>query len=269
MPNRKHLIFLKDNEVANKIKNAIVNFDHEAEVEITEYFEPFYKKIENDDVDCLFLAENCSEIPALKLVEKLRKTKKFHRTIIGIVTDSNTNITPDVMTNLEINFSVHQEVNLPLFEKSYKSAMQNYTSKLIPANYKVLVIDDDKNITEIISEYLIEADHKRNTICHSFAEAKSLINDEDFDLILTDWNLPDGSCIDVFNSIKDSHSIRTQNATIVVITGRSEIDDVMTLLKYKVEDFIIKPFDNDEFEEKIEYALKKRAKRGVLTQNKR
>lgn len=262
MANRKHLIFLKDQEVASKIKNAIIHFDREAEVEITELFEPFYKKIENDDVDCLFLAENCSEIPALKLVEKLRKTKKFHRTIIGLVTDSGSKITPDLMANLEINFSVHQEVNMPLFEKSYKSAMQNYTSKLIPANFKVLVIDDDKNITEIVSEYLLEADHKRNTVCHTFNDAKSLLNDEDFDLILTDWNLPDGSCIDIFNSIKESRSMRTKNATIVVITGRSEIDDVMTLLKYKVDDFIIKPFDYDEFEEKVEYALKKRAKRG-------
>lgn len=183
MTKRKHLVFLKDHEVAKKIKNAIVQFDNDADVEITDLLEAFYQKIENDDIDCLFLAENCPDIPALKLVEKLRKTKKFHRTIIGLITDSNTKTTPDIMANLDINFSVHQEVNLPLFEKSYKSAMQNYTSKLIPANFKVLVIDDDKNITEIVSEYLLEADHKRNTICHNFSDAKNLITDEDFDLI--------------------------------------------------------------------------------------
>lgn len=260
MPNRKHLIFLKDNTTANKIKNAILQIDPESIVETTELFEPFYKKIENEDIDCLFLAENCSEIPAFKLIEKLRKTKKFHRTIIGLVTNSSSSVTHELMATLDINLSVHEEVNVPLFEKSYKTAMQNYSSKLIPANYKVLIIDDDKNIADIITDYLIEADHKRNSVCYNFNDAKELIHEDDFDLILTDWNLPDGSCIDIFNAIKLSNSSRTKNATIVVITGRSEIDDVMTLLKYKVEDFIIKPFDYDEFEEKIEYALKKRGK---------
>ena len=93
-------------------------------------------------------------------------------------------------------------------------------------------------------------------------DAKQKLQTNDYDLLLLDWNLDDGTCLDIIEFVKAKPvSARTKAAVTVVITGRDDVDDIMTLLRYGIKDHIIKPFGFQEFEDKIGYALEKNIKR--------
>lgn len=125
-----------------------------------------------------------------------------------------------------------------------------------------MVLDNSPEILELISLHLSELGHVKYDLCKGIKEAKLNLVDKDYDLLLLDWNLDDGTCIDLIEFIKTSSlSPQTKQALTVVITGRDDVDDIMTLLRYGIKDHIIKPFDFSEFEDKITYAIDKHLKR--------
>lgn len=133
---------------------------------------------------------------------------------------------------------------------------------VIPTEFNVLVLDNSPEILEVISLHLQELGHEKIELCMDIQEARKCLLTKDYDLLLLDWNLDDGTCFDVIDFIKNNPvSFRTKSAVTVVITGRDDVEDIMTLLKYGINDHIIKPFGFQEFEDKIGYALEKNVKR--------
>ena len=135
-------------------------------------------------------------------------------------------------------------------------SIQNKKKTVIPKHFSVLVLDDNPDLCEIVAMELEQLGHHRYKSCHSLKEAIKCVDENDFDLMLLDWNLGDGTCLDLVEHVKNK-SWRTYNqkALIIVITGRDDVDDLMTLLMYGIKDTIIKPFDSFEFEDKLSYAL--------------
>ena len=71
---------------------------------------------------------------------------------------------------------------------------------------RILIIDDDERLRELLENYLVEKKFNIYT-CDDFLSAKEILNYFIFDLIIIDRMMPGGDGIDLIQIIKDKYSI--------------------------------------------------------------
>lgn len=225
-------------------------------------FGDFLKEITNiNKVDCFIIEEKFKDCVASELIDQLKKSEKHKKSVMALFSTNIKKVDKkfyEVNTNYIFDLSFElKDVVLNLRKLIFKAIMP-----VIPKDFNVMVLDNSPEILDIISMHLQELGHKKIELYSDIQSAKSNLETKDYDLLLLDWNLDDGTCLDVIEYIKSqSKSARTKSAVTVVITGRDDVDDIMTLLRYGIKDHIIKPFGFQEFEDKIGYALEKNVKR--------
>ena len=77
------------------------------------------------------------------------------------------------------------------------------------------------------------------------------LESREFDLVITDLRLPDVSGLDIVAAAKAAHP-ETQ---VILMTSFSSVESAIEALRRGANDYIIKPFDNDDFLFSIERAL--------------
>jgi len=117
---------------------------------------------------------------------------------------------------------------------------------------RILIVDDSSTMRRIISKSLIELGVNPDFITQAadgFEALEKLKIANSFDLILTDWNMPnmDGLAL-VHNLRKIPESAKTP---IVMITTEGNKKDVIEALKSGVNNYIVKPFTADSLKVKL------------------
>ena len=121
---------------------------------------------------------------------------------------------------------------------------------------QVLVIDDDRGICECV-ELLLERAGYLCVVTHLGSDGLAALESHEFDLLITDLRLPDASGLDIVARAKDLHP-ETQ---VILMTSYSSIESAIEALRRGANDYIIKPFDNDDFRFSVERALGERRTR--------
>ena len=108
------------------------------------------------------------------------------------------------------------------------------------AKQKILIVDDDVNIAELISLYLTKECYDTR-IVNDGEEALSIYEQYQPNLILLDLMLPG---IDGYQVCRE---IRTKsNVPIIMLSAKGEIFDKVLGLELGADDYIMKPFDSKE-----------------------
>lgn len=115
----------------------------------------------------------------------------------------------------------------------------------------ILVVEDDRGLREGI-ELALRREGFSFVLCEDLAQArKALAENPDFDLILLDINLPDGSGYDLLKEVKNKDDI-----PVIILTANDfELDEVRGL-ELGADDYIIKPFSLMVLRARIDKALK-------------
>jgi len=115
---------------------------------------------------------------------------------------------------------------------------------------KILVVDDDEQMCEDISEMLSREGY---TVSHvgSGEEALDRIKSEDFDVILTDLIMPG---IDGMEVLRQSKRLKPA-ARVIMITGFGTIENAVEAMKEGASDYISKPFKINEVQATVKRAL--------------
>ena len=121
---------------------------------------------------------------------------------------------------------------------------------------QVLVIDDDRGIGECIEMLLDRAGHA-SAITRTGRDGLAQLNRREFELVITDLRLPDASGLDIVASAKAAHP-ETQ---VILMTSFSSVESAIEALRRGANDYIIKPYDNDDFMFSVERALQERRTR--------
>ena len=121
---------------------------------------------------------------------------------------------------------------------------------------QVLVVDDDRGICECVEMLLERAGHA-SVITHLGEEALAQLKMREFDLVITDLRLPDASGLDIVAAVKALHP-ETQ---VILMTSFSSVESAIEALRRGANDYVIKPFDNDDFVFSVERALGERRTR--------
>ncbi len=121
----------------------------------------------------------------------------------------------------------------------------------------ILIVDDDRDICAYMKTMLEATGYEVSTLSNP-TEAMDLVRAEEFHVLIIDLMMPDMDGIEVIKQIR-----RIDNdIAIVVFTGYPSVDTAVEALKLEVSDYVQKPFDIDEFREKIAAILKRK---GLLT----
>ncbi len=103
---------------------------------------------------------------------------------------------------------------------------------------KILIVDDSKTMLRIISNTLKRIGHDDNLTAENGQEALELYNNNKFDIILTDWNMP---VMDGLAFVKAVRKI-DKDTPIVMITTEGGKTSVIDALRAGVNNYIVKPF---------------------------
>jgi len=123
------------------------------------------------------------------------------------------------------------------------------------SSIKVLVIDDNKELTNIIERYLEQRGFDVIS-AYTVEEAMNVIErQERIDVILLDLMLPDMHGLEFLKIIREHE----KNVAIIVITGLKDLNTVIEVMKAGADDYLVKPFRLGELEEKINEILYKKA----------
>jgi two-component system, OmpR family, response regulator RegX3 len=120
---------------------------------------------------------------------------------------------------------------------------------------RVALVEDDVSQAELLSHWLELAGHH----CHHFDRGEALIralDQESFDVLVLDWNLPDISGVDVLKRIRASQQ---SGLPILFVTARNREDDVVTALRQGADDYMVKPVRRLELIARLE-AIARRGK---------
>ena len=101
---------------------------------------------------------------------------------------------------------------------------------------KILIIDDEKDNTEIIKDILEDVSYT-TMLARSAAEAKAVLAANDFDLILMDVWMPGQDGISL---LSEWHS-EGFNTPVVMMSGHAEPSDIVRAMKLGAVDFLKKP----------------------------
>lgn len=111
---------------------------------------------------------------------------------------------------------------------------------------RIVIVEDNETLAKAISYRLKDRGHAADVL-HDGSDADLFLLQEGADLIVLDINLPGKSGLDILRALRE----RGDNAPVILLTARSEIEDRVTGLDLGADDYLVKPFEMDELEARI------------------
>lgn len=118
----------------------------------------------------------------------------------------------------------------------------------------ILVVEDEKEIRELMALHLLRQGYKVKE-CASVGDAFSALDVQSFKLVILDWMLPGASGIDFLDNVKKAPAV---SPSVLMVTARSEPEDIVTGLEKGADDYLTKPFDPGVFLARVRALLRRR-----------
>ena len=116
---------------------------------------------------------------------------------------------------------------------------------------KILIVDDDENIAELLSLYLMKECFDTMMV-HDGEEALTAFDSYAPNLVLLDLMLPGIDGYQVCREIRDK-----SNTPIIMLSAKGEVFDKVLGLELGADDYIIKPFDSKEMVARVKAVLRR------------
>lgn len=116
---------------------------------------------------------------------------------------------------------------------------------------KILLVEDSDTII-IGIKYLLETEGFEINIAKNIKDTYKILENENFNLILLDINLPDGKGFSICENLKKNNDI-----PIIFLTARDEEKDIVEGLDIGADDYVTKPFRNRELISRINNVLRR------------
>lgn len=117
---------------------------------------------------------------------------------------------------------------------------------------RILLLEDDFSLSEIMSEYLKEKGFELTSVFNA-AEALDLAYESHFDLLLLDVKVPMGNGFELLESLREAG----KETPAIFLTSLSSIDDISKGYDAGCDDYLKKPFELKELHLRIQTLLKR------------
>ncbi len=126
---------------------------------------------------------------------------------------------------------------------------------------KILVVDDDKHISEVVKLYL-EKEGYEVYVAEDGAEGVNKFKAVQPKLVVLDIMLPVMDGMQVCNEIR-----RIDNTPIIMLSAKGEVFDKVLLLELGADDYMVKPFEPKELIARIKAILRRSSQREEVSEN--
>ncbi len=117
--------------------------------------------------------------------------------------------------------------------------------------YKILVVDDEEHIREVIKEYAEFEGHEVSEACDGM-QAVEMVKSNDYDIIIMDVMMPK---LDGYSACKEIRKIK--NTPVMMLSARGEEYDKLFGFELGVDDYVVKPFSPKEVMARINAIVKR------------
>ena len=114
---------------------------------------------------------------------------------------------------------------------------------------KVLVVDDFATMRRIIKNVLKQIGFTQILEADDGTTALGVLKENKIDLIISDWNMPQMSGLDLLKTVRKEES--TKEIPFVMVTAEAQKDNVLQAVQAGVTNYIVKPFTADAVKEKL------------------
>lgn len=125
------------------------------------------------------------------------------------------------------------------------------------AKMKILIIEDDNDLREILTQFLTRERYVVETAA-TYREAHSKAMGYDYDCLLLDIMLPDGSGLDLLSALNKAG----RRPNVIILSAKDSIDDKVNGLELGADDYLPKPFHLAELHARLKSVLRRRQRDG-------
>ncbi len=126
----------------------------------------------------------------------------------------------------------------------------------IPTDINVLIVDDMAAMRKILRTLLTQLGFKNIDEAEDGKQALEKLrqNPNKYGLVVTDWNMPNMTGIELVQEIRKDESLK--HLPILMVTAEAKKENVIAAIKAGVNNYIVKPFTAETLKEKIEAIFK-------------
>lgn len=117
-------------------------------------------------------------------------------------------------------------------------------------NIKILIVDDFSTMRRIIKNLLRDLGFTNTAEADDGTTALPMLQSSSFDLLITDWNMPGMTGIDLLRAVRADE--RLQSMPVLMVTAEQKRDQIIEAAKAGVNGYIVKPFTAATLKEKME-----------------
>ncbi|SFL85097.1 DNA-binding response regulator, OmpR family, contains REC and winged-helix (wHTH) domain [Paenibacillus sp. 1_12] len=128
---------------------------------------------------------------------------------------------------------------------------------------KIMIVDDEPNIVEVIRLYLEHAGYEP-IIAYRGGEVLQTVRHQQPDLVLLDVMLPDHSGFELCSRIRNETGALA-HTPIIFLTAKGESIDKLRAFNLGIDDYIVKPFDPNELIARIKAVLRRTQQQNTAT----
>ena len=125
---------------------------------------------------------------------------------------------------------------------------------------KILVVEDDKSLRQIIREAL-EGEGMVVETAPTYAKAMLKVEDYSYDCVLLDIMLPDGNGMELLDYMKRIG----KSENVIIISAKDSLDDKVAGLDKGADDYLAKPFHIAELIARVRSVVRRKEHKGELS----
>ncbi len=117
-------------------------------------------------------------------------------------------------------------------------------------NMKILVVDDFSTMRRIIKNLLKELGFTNIEEADDGATALPMLKQGNFDFLVTDWNMPGMTGIDLLKAVRADPALA--HLPVLMVTAEAKREQIIMAAQAGVNGYVVKPFNGPTLKEKID-----------------
>lgn len=115
---------------------------------------------------------------------------------------------------------------------------------------KILIVDDFSTMRRIVRNILRQLGYNNVVEADDGTTAWEILNREKIDFIVSDWNMPKMTGIELLRKVRSSETLA--DLPFLMVTAEAQQENIIEAVQAKVSNYIVKPFTADTLQQKID-----------------
>jgi len=201
------------------------------------------EQLEKEKFDFILLDIMLPDIDGVTLLEKIKSDLKLESThVIMVTANSEREMVLKCIDSGAIDYFI-KPYSISLVKLRIWRYLKNSTKQLSDEEFshsKILLVDDQELNRDVLAHRLIKSGYEITSVTNGY-EAITVLQKENFDLILLDIMMPDISGIDVLKNIRSG--TKHSNTPVIMITALEDVQTVDECIEAGADDYIMKPLN--------------------------